>query len=311
MPDISTQIGRISLKNCLYNASGPRCTTTQELDDLGRSLSGAILTKSCTAEPREGNPSPRYVDTDWGSINSMGLPNEGYLYYAQCAAAMAVFEKPYIVSVSGMTLEENLKIIQHLQTTEGITAIELNLSCPNIVGKPQTGYDFDQMRRVLDAVAAYQRVPLGVKLPPYFDIVHFQQVASILNSYPIAFVTCINSIGNGLVLDIDTEAVVIRPKEGLGGIGGDYIKPTALANVRMMRQLLRPQIAVIGCGGVKSGRDAFEHILCGADAVQVGTQLAKEGVGCLERIAAELRHIMQQKGYSQLSDFKGQLRILE
>lgn len=308
--NISTRIGNIYLDNCLYNASGPLCTTGKELDNIGRSRSGAILSKSCTLNRREGNAHPRYVDTPWGSINSMGLPNEGYLYYAQNAAGMEIFEKPYMVSVSGMTLEENHTIISHFQSVSGVAALELNLSCPNIAGKPQTGYDFEQMRRVLDAVMGLQKIPIGVKLPPYFDVVHFHQVAELLNAYPLTFVTCINSIGNGLVLDVATESVVIKPKDGLGGIGGDYIKPTALANVRMMRLLLRPEISVIGCGGVKTGSDAFEHLLCGADAVQIGTQFAKEGTACFARIADELRQVMQQKGYTQLSDFKGKLKTL-
>ena len=94
-------------------------------------------------------------------------------------------------------------------------------------------------------------------------------------------------------------------------IGGDYIKPTALANVRIFSQLLRPSIAVIGCGGVKSGSDAFEHILCGATAVQIGTQLMKEGTDCFARIATELQQIMQQKGYTNINDFKGKLKTIE
>lgn len=83
-----------------------------------------------------------------------------------------------------------------------------------------------------------------------------------------------NSIGNGLY--IEDESVVIKPKNGFGGIGGDYIKPTALANVHAFYQRLKPEIQIIGTGGVKSGRDAFEHILCGASMVQVGTALQKK-----------------------------------
>lgn len=286
------------------------CTTKEELNAIGESQSGAILTKSATLAQRAGNPSPRYYENSLGSINSMGLPNKGYEYYAALAAQLQEHQKPYFVSVSGLSLANNLTMLKSLNTVEQIDAIELNLSCPNVPGKPQTGYDFEQMQRVLDAVCTLKGQPLGVKLPPYFDIIHFHQVADILNQYPIQFVTCVNSIGNGLVIDVATEQVVIKPKNGFGGVGGDYIKPTALANVRQFFVLLRNDIDVIGCGGIKNGEDAFEHILCGAAAVQIGTQYMREGVTCFERIANELKELMHKKGYTAINDFKGRLKSI-
>jgi dihydroorotate dehydrogenase (fumarate) len=120
----------------------------------------------------------------------------------------------------------------------------------------------------------------GVKLPPYFDPVHFDQMAAVLNAFPrLRFVTCINSIGNGLVIDPERECVVIKPKDGLGGLGGAYV-PTALANVREFVRRL-PDKHVVGCGGISSGREAFMHILAGATAVQIGTCLYEEGKALL------------------------------
>lgn len=309
---LSTQIGGVALPVCLYNASGARCTTAQDLQALAQSGAGAVLSKSSTMQFREGNPAPRYYETTLGSINSMGLPNLGHEFYGQHAQVHAALQsgKPYIVSVSGLSLEENVSLIGFYNEAAGIDAIELNLSCPNLPGKPQTGYDFEQVQHVLDAVCPLAKQPLGVKLPPYFDIVHFEQMAAILNRYPLAFVTCINSVGNGLVIDAHTETVVIKPKNGFGGLGGDYVKPTALANVHAFYRLLRPEIGVIGCGGVKTGQDAFEHILCGAVAVQIGTQLMREDTPVFARIASELQTIMQQKGYTRLEDFRGKLRYL-
>lgn len=312
MPSIATQIGSIDLSSCFYNASGARCAEEDELFALAASDAGAVLSKSCTLEYREGNPSPRYYETQFGSINSMGLPNQGCRFYAEHAKKHAALNtgKPYFVSVSGLSLEENVLMITQLSGENAISAIELNLSCPNVPGKPQTGYDFEQVRRVLDAVCPMVKRPLGVKLPPYFDIIHFEQVAAILSQYPLTFVTCINSIGNGLVIDPETETVAIKPKNGFGGLGGDYVKPTALANVHQFYRLLPSHIQIIGCGGVKNGQDAFEHILCGASAVQIGTQLMREGVACFTRLAKELQDIMQQKGYAKLEDFKGKLRYI-
>ena len=150
--------------------------------------------------------------------------------------------------------------------------------------------------------------PLGIKLPPYFDIVHFDQAAAVFNKFPLTFVNCVNSIGNGLV--INDERVVIKPKNGFGGIGGQYIKPTALANVHAFYQRLNPSIQIIGTGGVLTGRDAFEHILCGASMIQIGTSLEKEGTEVFSRVTRELKEIMNEKGYRTLEDFKGKLKYL-
>lgn len=307
-PSISTAIAGNHMVSCLYNASGPLCSTHDELRQVGSSSAGAILSKSATLKQRDGNEEPRYVETTWGSINSLGLPNEGYEYYANFAEEAASYDKPYFVSVSGMGFEENTTIIKALASYDNIAAIELNLSCPNVPGKPQTGYDFEQSRELLEKVFEVVEHPLGLKLPPYFDIPHFEMMADVLNDFPISFVTCINSIGNGLVIDTDTECVVIRPKHGFGGIGGDFVKPTALANVRKFYTLLKDDVAIIGCGGVRTGMDTFEHILCGASAVQVATQLMREGTGCFARIEKELQDIMREKGYSSLEDFRGKLK---
>ncbi len=310
-PSLATRIAGAFLPSCLYNASGPLCTSEEELHAIGKSSAGAILSKSATLEPRQGNEEPRYIETDWGSINSMGLPNNGYAFYARFSEQAKDYDKPYFVSVSGLSHKDNLHILKELSGYEHITAIELNLSCPNVPGKPQTGYDFEQSRYLLERVFADAKQPIGVKLPPYFDMPHFEMMADILNDFPVSFVTCINSIGNGLVIDTDSEAVVIKPKGGFGGIGGDFVKPTALANVRKFYTLLDKKIAIIGCGGVKNGMDAFEHILCGASAVQVGTQFMREGTGCFNRIAGELSDIMHAKGYADIESFKGKLKTID
>jgi len=308
--NLHTSFAGISIDSCFMNASGPWCTTTEDLHNLGKSKTAVIVSKSNTLVAREGNPHPRYIDTSWGSINSMGLPNQGYLFYDGMAKELEPYQKPYMVSVSGLSLEDNLTILNHLNDNPAIAAIELNLSCPNVPGKPQTAYDFEQTRKVLDLVCKQQKLPLGIKLPPYFDIVHFHQIAEIINQYPVNFVTCINSIGNGLVIDTELEQVVIKPKNGFGGIGGDYIKPTALANVRQFYTLLRNDIDIIGCGGIRTGKDAFEHILCGASAVQIGTHYMQKGVGCFEQLEKELKMLMTTKRYKTIQEFKGKLKSI-
>jgi len=280
------------------------------------------VSKSATLLKQDGNPLPRFVNKVelgeycQGSINSEGLPNSGIDYYisAEATAAIQACGKPYIISLSGLSLADNLDMLGRAYAAPGVSAIELNLACPNIPGKPVVAYDFEQMEAVLRAVTAhpeYGKVPLGVKLAPYFDMPHFAKAAQLLARYPVRFVTCINTIGNALFVDADNECEAIAPKQGLGGLGGGFVKHSALANVRMMSKCLQAEgadIDVVGVGGVSSGRDAFELILCGAAAVQVGTCHWTEGAGCFERIASELEGIMKEKGYSSIEDFRGKIK---
>ena len=310
MPSLRTQIAGFSFDNCLMNAAGVACMTVEELEEVRQSAAGSFVTKTATLEARAGNPEPRYRDVPLGSINSMGLPNQGIDYYLDYLLSLQESqpERTFFLSLVGMSPDETHTLLKKVQNSgfKGIT--ELNLSCPNVPGKPQIAYDFETTERILGEAFGYFDKPLGIKLPPYFDIVHFDQAAEVFNRHPLKFVNCVNSIGNGMY--IEDESVVIRPKNGFGGIGGEYIKPTALANVHAFYQRLNPSIQIIGTGGVYTGRNAFEHILCGASMVQIGTALHQQGVEVFERVSLGLKAIMVQKGYETLEDFKGKLKYL-
>ncbi|WP_273432528.1 dihydroorotate oxidase [Chitinibacter tainanensis] len=315
MAKLSTHFLDLPVANPLMNASGVWCSVASQLEALAESTSGAMVTKSCTLQPRDGNPEPRYrVLADagqlFGSINSMGLPNEGFAYYLHYAQRHDHEAKPLFMSLSGLTLDDNLTMIDSLKDAVTPTILEVNLSCPNVPGKSQIGYDFEAMDTLLAEVSSGYQRPFGVKLPPYFDMAHFDEAAEILNRYPlVAFITCINSVGNALMIDLDSETTLIKPKDGFGGLGGDYVLPTALANVNAFYRRC-PDKAIIGCGGVKSGREAFLHILSGATLVQLGTALYEEGPGIFPRVLAELAELMDEKGYTSPDDFRGKLKTL-
>lgn len=297
--------------NPFMNASGVHCMTTTELVELEQSNAGAFITKSCTLNERAGNPEPRYFDVPLGSINSMGLPNRGFDYYLDYALN---YEKqqtqPLFFSIAGMSAAENLEMLTMIEKSDFQGITELNLSCPNVPGKPQLAYDFEATEDLLQQVFARFTKPLGIKLPPYFDLAHFDQMAEILNQFPLTYVNSINSIGNGLYINTQKEAVVIKPKEGFGGLGGEYVKPTALANVRAFYTRLKPEIKIIGTGGIRNGQDAFEHLLCGATMLQIGTELHKEGPKIFDRITKELEQIMTEKGYRTIDEFRGKLKTI-
>lgn len=312
MTDLTTQFQGHTFNNPLLNASGVHCYTTEQLDELLSSAAGTLVTKSATTKYRAGNPEPRYRPLALGSINSMGLPNEGLAYYLDYAIQKQSDDNvpTLFMSVAGTSMAEDLDMLATIDQSDFNGFTELNLSCPNVPGKPQVAYDFEATEKILDG--AFQRFhkPLGVKLPPYFDLTQFDIVAKILNRYPLTFINTINSIGNALYIDVDSETVAIKPKGGFGGLGGAYVLPTALANVHAFSQRLNPEIAIIGTGGVQTGADVFAHLLAGATMVSVGTQLEKDGPAVFARLVSELEKLMTDKGYTAISDFQGQLKTL-
>ena len=320
MVSLKTTVAGIPMDCCIYNASGPRTGSAAALAKIAASKSGGVLAKSATVLKQIGNPQPRTWQSDDASLNSEGLPNSGIDYYLDettIAESLGTSGKPYMVSISGKTLDDNLLMIKRVievnKKTGKISCLELNLACPNIIGKPIIAYDFEQMKTVLSKVAAVpgiQSLKLGVKLPPYFDGPHFEAAAAVLNAHKhiVAYVATINTIGNALALDLVAEMPCISSNGGFAGLSGKAAKYTALANVRKMRLFLDKSIDVVGVGGIETGQDAFEHILCGATAVQVGTCHWREGPKCFDRIHDELVTLMEQKGYSKIDDFKGKLK---
>lgn len=327
--DITTTMFGTKFNSVLWNASGVMCTEYQELQTiLDSPYTGAVVTKSCTLKPRAGNPEPRYADSkstktrgNW-SINSMGIPNNGIDYYIQGVTSSMTpklkrNDKPYFISISGLSVIENLEMIDRIRTAKSLIdakcAVELNLSCPNIVGKAQLCYDFegmeDTLRKLFDG-SHELRIPIGLKMSPYFDISHFNSAVDVLEPFSnrLSFLTCSNSIGNGMLIDADTESTLIYPKHGLGGCGGDPMRPVALSNVYTFNNLLGEKLDIIGCGGVNNGDDVFNLILAGAKGVQVGTFLARKGVESFKYLTDDLKRRMKKNGYENIEEFRGKVK---
>ena len=296
------------------NASGVACTTIQELDALTESAAGAYITKTGTIDPRDGNPRPRYwYNHERGtSQNAMGLPNNGLFYYIDWLVGRQPQAKKegrlQFLSCAPMKGEDIPKILKIIQESdfEGIT--ELNPSCPNIPGKSPIAFDPAQMLEMLEYIKANFKKPLGLKLPPYLDMAQMDAFAKMFNDYDLAHVNCCNSLV-GTFIDTDGNTA-IHANNGFGGIGGDPLYPVALMNVRKFREGLRPDIAVIGTGGVKDGETALAHIYAGADLIGIGTRLQEEGLGCFDRINEELRDLMRGKPEARsLDDLKRKVHV--
>ena len=309
--DITTTIDNIKLTTPFYNASGVHCTHVNELNELNNNdYFGGLVTKSCTLYHRIGNREPRYFANSMGSINSSGLPNQGYSYYSDWMRNTEL-KKHCFLSTAPTSISDLTTITNNISNSPWITYPEYNFSCPNLVGTMQLGYSIDTtneyLRKITEILGDKK---FGIKLPPYFEEYNFDTMTDIIKNYKsIKYLTCINSIGNGMLIDTNTECVKILPKNGLGGIGGKYCLPIALSNVYQFKRRL-PELDIIGCGGIYTGDDAFQHILAGASAVQIGTCLKENGTDSIKRIHDEFIDIMRTKRYHNLTNIIGKVKIL-
>lgn len=307
--NMKTKIAGVELGGYISNASGAKDMTFAELEAIAKSESAAIILKTCTLQPRKGNPQPRYAETSLGMIQSMGWPNLGYKKYIEFSRILKEkYNKPIIASVGGFSIEDYIEITAAFQKSQA-DLIEISLSCPNLENHPQIGYDFETTEKFLSKLAGLGKKPLGLKLPAYLDSVLQEKMSRIIKKYKISFITCINSLGNSLIIDPVKEKPIIKPREGFGGLSGEYIKPVALGNVRGFFNLLKGQVFIFGVGGIKSGKDAFEFLLAGADGVQIATTFEKEGLKCFKRINKELGDILAKKGYKSIARAKGKLKL--
>jgi dihydroorotate dehydrogenase (fumarate) len=278
-------VGKHTLHGPIYNAAGVHCVNTLQLDELhSTEHAGAVLTKSSTLQPRLGNPSPRYFFSDEirSSVNSSGLPNigmEGYIRWIESKPQ----GKPCILSIAPLSREELVAQMGVVADRSSVVDPEINLSCPNIAGKPQVAYDlstFEEYNRAIAEILGEKGY--GLKLPPYFDDALVADVVDVVNSIPTnSYLTCVNSIPNALVLD-DLGRPVLAANEGFGGLGGEAILPIALASVKKFSAATNNDI--VGCGGITRGRHGRMHMACGAKAVQIGTTLRENGPGEFGRI---------------------------
>jgi dihydroorotate dehydrogenase (fumarate) len=314
---LATTVAGISLSKVLLNSANPFATSVDDLQKLANSpATGAFTTRTCDPNFVHDDAKHQWRELDGNTINCMGLSCHQLEYY--CDAILKVqttSNKPAVLSITGYA-HESAEMLKQIGTVFANAPekvlVEINLSCPNIPGHPPVAYDFVGMKEYLTTVfaAGSHGLKVGVKLTPYFYDGQFVEAAGVLNEfYPnLSFITSINTIGCGLVVDVETEAPMLAPAGCYGGLGGPAVHATALGNVRRLRQLLRPELDIVGCGGVDSGEAAFRHLLCGAQAVMVASALLTQGVGVLEKIEAELVEIMTRKGYKCIKDFQGKLK---
>jgi len=307
---LKTKIGKLEFDLPVFNASGVWCTTEKELIQLGKSQAGAIVFKTMTVKPRIGNPEPRLYINKKISINSMGLPNLGVDYYSEIVTNLKKYDKPLFASIAGFS-EEEFDYLFDRVNDKPFDAVEINLSCPNLVGKCIFAYDYKTSLRILKKIKSKTKKIIGVKLPPYNDRGEIQRMSEELVDVGVDFVTLINSVPLGCIIDYKKEMMMIRPNMGIGGLGGPVIKPIALAQTVLFRHFSKGKLALIGVGGISKGNDVYEYILAGASAVGVATTLQNEGIKVFDRLRKELVELLKNKKVKQLKEKIGALKIYE
>jgi len=302
MTDLSVDLGFCILKNPVIAASGTFGYGLEFQPFLDLNLLGGFVVKGLYYHPRPGNPPPRLFETAAGLINAIGLQGIGVERFAQeIHPKLQGLETALIINVCGDHEEEYIRVVDHLNGLEGITAYELNISCPNVKqGGRCPAMDPDATFRIVKEVKKISRRPLITKLTP--NAVDITEVAVSAQEAGSDALSLVNTF---LALAVDAESRRPVLANVLGGLSGPAIKPLAL---RMVYQVAaRVSVPVIGMGGITSGRDAAEFLIAGASAVQVGTANFVDPQATLN-IISELEDYGRRHNIEKITELIGTLK---
>lgn len=301
--DLSVDIGGLRLKNPVMTASGTfgygrEFNNFTELERLG-----AIVVKGISLSPAPGNAPPRIVETACGMLNAIGLENVGVdAFIDEKLPFLSSFPTPVIVNIYGKRIEEYAALAERLDGCEGVAALEVNISCPNVkAGGVAFGVCAASAETVVTAVRSKTTKPLIVKLTP--NVTDITEIAKSVELAGADAVSLINTL-TGMAIDIHTR----RPKLAniTGGLSGPAIKPIALRMVWQTSGAVR--IPVIGIGGIMTAEDALEFMIAGATAVQVGTANFVNPHATMEILAGIEAFAMENK-VLHLSELIGSLAV--
>jgi dihydroorotate dehydrogenase (NAD+) catalytic subunit len=265
-PDLSVNIGSLALRNPLIAASGCFGYGVEYAQTVDLSTLGAVCVKGLFLNEREGHAPPRIVETPAGMLNAIGLQGVGvHRFVKETLPELRALGAVVMVNVCGSTIDEYAEVSRILSDAEGVGAIELNISCPNIKeGGIQFGCSLPAAHEVVSAVRKATRLPLIPKLTP-----NVTDVASFARAAEDAGADAVSLVNTFLAMAIDIETRKPKLTNGMGGLSGPAIRPIAVRMVYECAQAVR--IPVVGMGGIATAEDAIEFLIAGATAVQVGT----------------------------------------
>ena len=290
------------LDNPVMTASGTFGYGTEysHLFDIQRL--GAIVSKGTTLRPREGNPQPRIAETACGVLNAIGLQNIGAeALIEEKAPLWTGWQVPVIVNIAGEAIDEYVRLAGRLDGVAGISALEVNIGCPNIkTGGAEFGASPESAARVTTAVKAATSLPVLVKLTPNTEDI--TKVAIAVARAGADAISLINTI-KGMAIDTTRR----RPLLGniSGGLSGPAVKPVALYMVYQVAGAV--DVPVVGCGGIATAGDALEFLMAGASAVQVGTASLSNPQASLE-VLEGIERFMEKEGVADITELIGAAR---
>ena len=299
---MSTTLGSAWFPSPIFTASGCASSGKELAQFFALKDIGAVVTKSVMTKPRHGRPTPRMAETPSGMLNSIGLQGPGIDSFLANDVPWLLEQKArVIVSIAGETIEEYSTLARKLRSISGLSAVEVNISCPNVENRGLVfACDPDASRRVIDGVRKTigGELPIIAKLSP--DVTDLPAIARGVVDAGADALALINTV-LGMVINLDS----MRPHLGgkTGGLSGPAIKPVAVRAIYQVHAAL-PHVPILGMGGVSNGRDALELILAGASGVSVGTASFGNPTALIQ-IRDELQTLLAARGFATLSQAVG------
>jgi len=300
--DLRTRLAHVELPNPILTASGCAGSGRELAQFFDVSKIGAIVTKSVMLAPRAGRPTPRMAETPGGMLNSIGLQGPGIDAFLQRDLPWLLSRGARaVVSIAAGTARDYAELAARLSDASGVTAVEVNISCPNVEDRGQVfACDPAAASAVVEGVRGSLRydVPVFVKLSP--DVTDIVVIAGACVDAGADGLSMINTL-LGMAIDTQTMRPVLAGVTG--GLSGPAIRPIAVRCIWQVHEAY-PEVPIIGMGGVRTGRDAFELILAGASMVSVGTTIFHDPSACV-RILRELEEELASRGIERLGDAIG------
>lgn len=299
--NLSVRIGSLTLKNPLIAASGCFGYGTEYSDVIDIATLGGVAVKGLFLAEREGHPPPRIVETPAGMLNAIGLQGIGvHRFIAEKMPELRARGAVVIVNICGTTLQEYVELARILSDVEGVHALELNISCPNIKeGGITFGCSVHGTADVVSAVRKVTKLPVIPKLTP-----NVTDITSIARAAEEAGADAVSLVNTFLAMAIDVETRRPRLSNIVGGLSGPAIRPIAVRMVYECRQTIR--IPVIGMGGIATATDVLEFMIAGATAVQVGTANFVDPL-IWPKLLSGVERYMERHGLATLGDLTGSL----
>ena len=302
MIDLSTTLGNAWFPSPLFTASGCASSGKELAQYIDLREIGAVVTKSVMSKPRHGRPTPRMAETPSGMINSIGLQGPGIDAFLAHDLPWLVSQKArVIVSIAGETVEEYATLARKVRSAPGISALEVNISCPNVENRGLVfACDPEASRRVIDGVRKTLggELPIIAKLSP--DVTDLVSIAKGVVDAGADGLALINTVLS-MVINLDTMRPHLAGKTG--GLSGPAIRPIAVRAIYQVHEAI-PNVPILGMGGVSSGRDALELILAGAKGVSIGTASFGDPAAIIT-IQNELIELLKARGFISVAQAVG------